>query len=139
MADRTILTVVRAYFQELQTLQMFVRYHVLHLTCKNFEINVCSHICFVSILIFQFVLIVMYIEQGRLGDCWFLSAVAVLAEVSRISEVIITPDYNEEGIYTVRFCVQVISIYNQIYISFLLFISFSCCNGIDNIFQINGI
>ncbi|KHN06483.1 Calpain clp-1 [Glycine soja] len=44
--------------------------------------------------------------QGRLGDCWFLSAVAVLAEVSRISEVIITPDYNEEGIYTVCFCVQ---------------------------------
>lgn len=44
--------------------------------------------------------------QGRLGDCWFLSAVAVLAEVKRISEVIITPDYNEEGIYTVRFCIQ---------------------------------
>ncbi|KAK2438390.1 calpain-type cysteine protease family [Trifolium repens] len=44
--------------------------------------------------------------QGRLGDCWFLSAVAVLTEVSRISEVIITQDYNEEGIYTVRFCVQ---------------------------------
>lgn len=47
--------------------------------------------------------------QGHLGDCWFLSAVAVLAEVSRISEVIITPEYNEEGIYTVRFCIQVIS------------------------------
>ena len=64
------------------------------------------------LLVFRFcnVLIVMYIEQGRLGDCWFLSAVAVLAEVSRISEVIITPDYNEEGIYTVCFCVQVISI-----------------------------
>lgn len=46
-------------------------------------------------------------NQGRLGDCWFLSAVAVLAEVSRISEVIITPEYNEEGIYTVRFCIQV--------------------------------
>ncbi|GER41238.1 calpain [Striga asiatica] len=44
--------------------------------------------------------------QGRLGDCWFLSAVAVLTEVSRVSEVIITPDYNEEGIYTVRFCIQ---------------------------------
>ncbi|KAK9274194.1 hypothetical protein L1049_019008 [Liquidambar formosana] len=44
--------------------------------------------------------------QGRLGDCWFLSAVAVLTEVSRISEVIITPDYSEEGIYTVRFCIQ---------------------------------
>ncbi|VFQ64036.1 unnamed protein product [Cuscuta campestris] len=44
--------------------------------------------------------------EGRLGDCWFLSAVAVLTEVSRISEVIITPEYNEEGIYTVRFCIQ---------------------------------
>ncbi|PHT61444.1 Calpain-type cysteine protease DEK1 [Capsicum annuum] len=44
--------------------------------------------------------------QGRLGDCWFLSAVAVLTEVSRISEVIITPVYNQEGIYTVRFCIQ---------------------------------
>ncbi|KAE9601229.1 hypothetical protein Lal_00023944 [Lupinus albus] len=44
--------------------------------------------------------------QGRLGDCWFLSAVAVLTEFSRISEVIITPGYNEEGIYTIRFCVQ---------------------------------
>ncbi|KAJ4808103.1 Calpain protease [Rhynchospora pubera] len=44
--------------------------------------------------------------QGRLGDCWFLSAVAVLTEMSRISEVIITPDFNEEGIYTVRFCIQ---------------------------------
>ncbi|KAE8735485.1 Calpain-type cysteine protease DEK1 [Hibiscus syriacus] len=44
--------------------------------------------------------------QGRLGDCWFLSAVAVLTEVSRIPEVIITPEYNEEGIYTVRFCIQ---------------------------------
>ncbi|GFY99001.1 calpain-type cysteine protease family [Actinidia rufa] len=44
--------------------------------------------------------------QGRLGDCWFLSAVAVLTEVSGISEVIITPEYNVEGIYTVRFCIQ---------------------------------
>lgn len=44
--------------------------------------------------------------QGRLGDCWFLSAVAVLTEMSRISEVIITPEYNDEGIYTVRFCIQ---------------------------------
>ncbi|KAF3551194.1 hypothetical protein DY000_02010624, partial [Brassica cretica] len=46
------------------------------------------------------------VYQGRLGDCWFLSAVAVLTEVSQISEVIITPEYNEEGIYTVRFCIQ---------------------------------
>ncbi|PHT96888.1 Calpain-type cysteine protease DEK1 [Capsicum chinense] len=45
-------------------------------------------------------------NQGRLGDCWFLSAVAVLTEVSRISKVIITPEYSQEGIYTVRFCIQ---------------------------------
>ncbi|KAH0773586.1 hypothetical protein KY290_010723 [Solanum tuberosum] len=38
---------------------------------------------------------------------WFLSVVDVLTEVSRISEVIITPEYNQEGIYTVRFCIQV--------------------------------
>ncbi|KAK9169580.1 hypothetical protein Syun_001720 [Stephania yunnanensis] len=44
--------------------------------------------------------------QGRLGDCWFLSAVAVLTEVSQISKVIITPEYNDEGIYTVCFCIQ---------------------------------
>ncbi|BFI07497.1 calpain-type cysteine protease DEK1 [Marchantia polymorpha subsp. ruderalis] len=44
--------------------------------------------------------------QGRLGDCWFLSAVAVLTETSKISDVIVTPEFNEEGIYTVRFCIQ---------------------------------
>ncbi|MQL72578.1 hypothetical protein Taro_004937 [Colocasia esculenta] len=44
--------------------------------------------------------------QGHLGDCWFLSAVAVLTEASQISEVIITPKFNEEGVYTVRFCIQ---------------------------------
>lgn len=32
----------------------------------------------------------------------------MLTEVSRISEVIITPDFNDEGIYTVRFCIQVV-------------------------------
>jgi hypothetical protein len=47
-----------------------------------------------------------------LGDCWFLSAVAVLTEMSRIAEVIITPAYNEEGIYTIRFCIQVFGILN---------------------------
>ncbi|KAL6179509.1 hypothetical protein ACLB2K_051024 [Fragaria x ananassa] len=46
------------------------------------------------------------VSQGRLGDCWFLSAVTVLTEVSQISEIIITPEYNEEGIYTVHFCIQ---------------------------------
>lgn len=47
------------------------------------------------------------LPQGHLGDCWFLSAVAVLTEASRISDVMITPEFNEEGIYTVRFCIQV--------------------------------
>ena len=46
-----------------------------------------------------------------MGDCWFLSAVAVLAEVSQVSKVIITPEYNDEGIYTVRFCIQVMSLF----------------------------
>ncbi|VFQ63978.1 unnamed protein product [Cuscuta campestris] len=49
---------------------------------------------------------VWFVDPGQLGDCWFLSAVAVLIEVSRISEVIITPEYIEEGIYTVCFCIQ---------------------------------
>lgn len=61
------------------------------------------------ILLFPSLTILVKIQQGRLGDCWFLSAVAVLTEVSRISEVIITPEYNDEGIYTVRFCIQVLS------------------------------
>lgn len=61
------------------------------------------------ILLFPSLTVLVCIQQGRLGDCWFLSAVAVLTEVSRISEVIITPEYNEEGIYTVRFCIQVLS------------------------------
>jgi len=41
LPDKTILTVVSAYFQEFQILQMFVRSHVLQLTRKNLEINVC--------------------------------------------------------------------------------------------------
>ncbi|GLJ45014.1 hypothetical protein SUGI_0947480 [Cryptomeria japonica] len=44
--------------------------------------------------------------QGRLGDCWFLSAVAVLTEASHMANLIITPRYNDEGVYTVRFCIQ---------------------------------
>ncbi|PHU01651.1 Calpain-type cysteine protease DEK1 [Capsicum chinense] len=63
--------------------------------------NVCSKYPLLPPLFFCFLG-----KQGRLGDCWFLSAVAVLTEVSRISEVILTPEYNQEGIYTVRFCMQ---------------------------------
>ncbi|XP_062093833.1 calpain-type cysteine protease DEK1-like [Humulus lupulus] len=45
-------------------------------------------------------------SDGGLGDCWFMSVVAVLTEVSQISEVIITPEYNDEGIYAVRFRIK---------------------------------
>ncbi|KAG2552578.1 hypothetical protein PVAP13_9KG552600 [Panicum virgatum] len=65
------------------------------------EISINSHPCLFSGSVNS-----SDVCQGRLGDCWFLSAVAVLTEMSRISEVIITPEYNEEGIYTVRFCIQ---------------------------------
>jgi len=87
---------------------------------------------------FFYVLIVKYIEQGRLGDCWFLSAVAVLTEVSRISEVIITPDYNEEGIYTVRFCVQVkiVGLFTR-FKSVSFYLSLFLSVTINNVFPIN--
>lgn len=46
----------------------------------------------------------------------------MLTEVSRISEVIITPEYNEEGIYTVRFCIQVMALtMGFIFLFFFLF------------------
>lgn len=60
------------------------------------------------------------LSQGRLGDCWFLSAVAVLTETSCITEVIITPEYNEEGIYTVRFCIQVCNDFNHLIDKYML-------------------
>ncbi|GFP92459.1 calpain-type cysteine protease dek1 [Phtheirospermum japonicum] len=44
-------------------------------------------------------------KQLSSSPCLF-SGTANPSDVSRISEVIITPDYNEEGIYTVRFCIQ---------------------------------
>lgn len=41
-----------------------------------------------------------------LGDCWFLSALAVLAErgESLLSKVIVTPAYNPHGVYALRLC-----------------------------------
>ena len=48
--------------------------------------------------------------QGSLGDCWLLSALAVLAEKSDVLDhVLVTKEYNDQGAYQVR-CVVVIVI-----------------------------
>ena len=44
------------------------------------------------------------VVQGRLGDCWFLSALSVLADRPHlIDRILLTKQYNPEGAYAVRF------------------------------------
>ncbi|TKR87465.1 hypothetical protein L596_011858 [Steinernema carpocapsae] len=47
------------------------------------------------------------IEQGLLGNCWFLSALALIAERPDILEkIVLTKVYNGDGVYMIRLCVD---------------------------------
>ena len=45
------------------------------------------------------------INQGALGNCWFLASIASVAEnPALIKRIFITQEYNEQGIYQLRIC-----------------------------------
>jgi len=45
------------------------------------------------------------IEQGALGDCWFLAALTLITERPRmLSHILLTSTVNKEGVYLVRIC-----------------------------------
>ncbi|XP_055333295.1 calpain-15-like [Paramacrobiotus metropolitanus] len=47
------------------------------------------------------------IRQGILGDCWFLCSLSVVAErPALIYNVLLTKEYNKEGAYLIRLCID---------------------------------
>jgi calpain-15 len=45
------------------------------------------------------------VKQGTLGDCWFMSALACLAERPKLVErLFVTQEANQEGVYRIKFC-----------------------------------
>ena len=45
------------------------------------------------------------IKQGMLGDCWFMCALASLAEMPKLVErLFVTKKFNEDGLYRVKLC-----------------------------------
>jgi hypothetical protein len=47
------------------------------------------------------------VQQGMLGDCWFLAAAAALAEFpDRVKKIFTNKDYSKEGIFEVVFNVK---------------------------------
>jgi calpain-15 len=45
------------------------------------------------------------IQQGHLGDCWFMAALTLVTERRDIlSHILVTSEVNEEGAYLVRIC-----------------------------------
>uniref|UniRef100_A0A0N4ZRZ8 Calpain catalytic domain-containing protein n=1 Tax=Parastrongyloides trichosuri TaxID=131310 RepID=A0A0N4ZRZ8_PARTI len=47
------------------------------------------------------------IEQGLLGNCWFLSALAVCTErIDILKKIFVTPNYQHNGIYVLSLCID---------------------------------
>ena len=47
------------------------------------------------------------VKQGRLGDCYFVSCLAALAEIpGRIESMFNTREVNEAGIYSINFYIN---------------------------------